>query len=285
MLHQGRCSTVARRAAAGRATDPDAGDGPPRVGTRASPIARFSATPCSLFCPPRGADLRATSSRLSATEGLTVTVGLPQPNAPSRSRRTQKVKDAQSIEQAPATRSRATAAAARTAAGSAVSESGPAVSDVTYRWFGRTNPVHRIGLRAAMTLILVATVWVGMPAPVGAQSRVYAGGAFTFVTQTHSGPDQPLGGTRSGGSLLLGVRVTPRYSVEFEPSFGGTYSSESHLLSRSVLDRACRRQKAEHLLHVPAADAGWCSRASRWRELREHEDQPACHDGEQDVLR
>lgn len=66
-----------------------------------------------------------------------------------------------------------------------------------------------------------------LPRPVSAQpqSRLYAGGALTFMTQTHSATE-PLGGTTWGGSALFGVQVSPRLAVEFEPSFGGAYSWE-----------------------------------------------------------
>lgn len=58
-----------------------------------------------------------------------------------------------------------------------------------------------------------------------AQSEVYGGAAVSFVTETHSAHN-PLGGTTWGGSLLLGMSVSPRLSVEFEPSFVGTFEGE-----------------------------------------------------------
>jgi Outer membrane protein beta-barrel domain len=77
----------------------------------------------------------------------------------------------------------------------------------------------------ARILIALAAL-VALPQAAGAQEhRVYAGGAFTFATQTHS-DEQPLGGTTIGGSALFGVRASPRVSIEFEPSFGGTHSGE-----------------------------------------------------------
>jgi hypothetical protein len=60
---------------------------------------------------------------------------------------------------------------------------------------------------------------------VAQEPRAYVGGAFNFVTQTHS-DKEPLSGTTPGGSVLIGVRVSPRLAIEFEPSFGGAYSSE-----------------------------------------------------------
>jgi hypothetical protein len=76
---------------------------------------------------------------------------------------------------------------------------------------------------------LAAVALVGLLAfpivVVAQESRVYVGGTFNVVTQTHA-DDEPLGGTTWGGSALFGVRVSPRLAVEFEPSLGGTYSWE-----------------------------------------------------------
>ena len=76
--------------------------------------------------------------------------------------------------------------------------------------------VHRnvVALVAFVAFPLVA---------VAQESRVYVGGAINFVEQTHSRAE-PLGGTTWGGSALFGVQVSPRVAVEFEPSFGRTYS-------------------------------------------------------------
>jgi hypothetical protein len=60
---------------------------------------------------------------------------------------------------------------------------------------------------------------------VAQEPRAYVGGAFNFVTQTHSN-EEPLGGTTPGGSAFFGIRVSPRLAIEFEPSFGGAYSWE-----------------------------------------------------------
>ena len=78
-----------------------------------------------------------------------------------------------------------------------------------------------------MARILIAlAALVALPQVAGAQEhRVYAGGAFTFATQTHS-DEQPLGGTTIGGSALFGVRVSHRVAIECEPSFVGTLSWE-----------------------------------------------------------
>ena len=78
-----------------------------------------------------------------------------------------------------------------------------------------------------MVRIVVAVVaLVAFPFIVAAQeSRVYVGGTFNFVTQTHS-TTEPLGGTTPGGSVLFGVQVSPRVAIEVEPSFGGRYSWE-----------------------------------------------------------
>lgn len=76
-----------------------------------------------------------------------------------------------------------------------------------------------------MVRIIVALVaLVALPRPVvGQEPRVAVGGTFNVVAQTRT-DDQPLGGTTLGGSALIGVRVAPHVAIEFEPSFGGSYS-------------------------------------------------------------
>jgi len=75
-------------------------------------------------------------------------------------------------------------------------------------------------------IIMLLSALVAVPRTVaGQEPRATVGGTINFVTQTHS-DDQPLGGTTLGGSALVGVRVAPRVAIEFEPSFGGSYSSE-----------------------------------------------------------
>jgi len=81
--------------------------------------------------------------------------------------------------------------------------------------------IERTMVRIIVALVVFATVPAGAAAQ---QSRVYAGGAIDFVTQTQS--DQPLGGTKAGARALFGVAITPRASIEFEPSSGGQYSWE-----------------------------------------------------------
>ncbi len=68
-------------------------------------------------------------------------------------------------------------------------------------------------------------VLVGLAAPTHAQQDgpLYAGGAVTAFTQTRSDA-QPLGGTTWNGSVFVGGWVSPRLAVEFEPSFGRTFS-------------------------------------------------------------
>ena len=74
------------------------------------------------------------------------------------------------------------------------------------------------------------------------ESRLYVGGTFNLVTQTHS-DGEPIGGTTQGGSALFGVQVSPRVAIEFEPSFGGrnsweyTYRPSPSLLARVVASR------------------------------------------------
>jgi hypothetical protein len=72
-----------------------------------------------------------------------------------------------------------------------------------------------------LTLTTLASV-----VPAHAQSPVYAGGSMAFVTQTGSTFEPNLGGTTWGGSVLVGVEVSPRFRVEFESSFSGAFEGE-----------------------------------------------------------
>jgi hypothetical protein len=77
------------------------------------------------------------------------------------------------------------------------------------------------GRTAIAVLVLVA-----LAAPSDAQDDgpIYAGGTFTGFTQTTS--DTPLGGTTWNGSVFVGGWVSDRLAIEFEPSFGRTFSWE-----------------------------------------------------------
>jgi hypothetical protein len=77
--------------------------------------------------------------------------------------------------------------------------------------------------RAAVALLVL----MGLAAPSDARQNgpLYAGGTFTVFTQTRSDP-QPLGGTTWNGSVFVGGWVSPRLAIEFEPSFGRTFSWE-----------------------------------------------------------
>jgi hypothetical protein len=81
-------------------------------------------------------------------------------------------------------------------------------------------------LRRFVVVALVALVALALlPSVAGAQqSPVYVGGTLNLVTQTHSSPAEPLGGTTLSGSVVFGVQVSRRVAVEFEPSFAGPYS-------------------------------------------------------------
>jgi hypothetical protein len=68
------------------------------------------------------------------------------------------------------------------------------------------------------------------------QQRVYLQAAFTATTQTHSSEEtraiqqarsllEPLGGTRSGSSLVVGIWPWAHVALEGEASFTGQYSS------------------------------------------------------------
>ena len=98
------------------------------------------------------------------------------------------------------------------------------------------------------TIAVFPFVLLAFPSIVVAQeSRVYVGGTFNFVTQTHS-DREPIGGTTQGGSALIGVQVSPRVAIEFEPSLAGRYSwppSISHRICTWSLrfGFSCRRQE------------------------------------------
>ena len=89
-----------------------------------------------------------------------------------------------------------------------------------------TRRMHKMSRHARMILLTVVTIGMGASVPAHAQPRLYAGGALTLLTRTHSATEQPLGGTTWGGSVLFGVQVSARLSVEFEPSFGGAFGQE-----------------------------------------------------------
>ena len=76
--------------------------------------------------------------------------------------------------------------------------------------------------RTAVTFVLVV---LATPSDAQQNGSLYAGGTFTAFTQTHS-DTQPLGGTTWNGSVFVGGWVSPRVAIEFEPSFGRTFSWE-----------------------------------------------------------
>jgi len=79
-----------------------------------------------------------------------------------------------------------------------------------------------------MILRISTCVIAILASPVAAAAqppRVYIGGTLDWATQTEA-DTVPLGGTVVGGRALIGVHVSPRVSVEFEPSFAGSYSWE-----------------------------------------------------------
>jgi hypothetical protein len=72
---------------------------------------------------------------------------------------------------------------------------------------------------------LVACMVLVSPVTARQDGRVYAGGTLTVFTQTR--PDSPpLGGTTWNGSVFVGDWLSPRVAIEFEPSFGRTFSWE-----------------------------------------------------------
>ena len=83
--------------------------------------------------------------------------------------------------------------------------------------------MHAFGPYSRWLVLTVVTL--GNAVSAHAQSRPYFGGAVTFVTQTRSTNLQP-GGTTWGGSVLFGVPLSPRLSVEFEPLFVGSLAEQ-----------------------------------------------------------
>jgi len=77
-------------------------------------------------------------------------------------------------------------------------------------------------------LLVLAAVSLGAAVPAYPQSRGYAGGAVSFTTETQAATPERLGGTTWSGSVVVGLQVSPRLSVEFEPSFGGEVSAEEY---------------------------------------------------------
>jgi hypothetical protein len=98
--------------------------------------------------------------------------------------------------------------------------------------------MHIMGSEAPVVSLTVLTIlFAGVAA--SAQSRIYAGGAVTFLTQTNADgrTEEQLRGTTLGGSVVLGVQVSPRLSVEFEPSFGRSFTAPEYTY-RPWIDRA-----------------------------------------------
>lgn len=77
-------------------------------------------------------------------------------------------------------------------------------------------------------LLVLAAVSLGASIPAYAQTRGYAGGAVSFMTQPQAATPERLGGTTWSGSVVVGVQVSRRLSVEFEPSFSGEISAEEY---------------------------------------------------------
>ena len=77
-------------------------------------------------------------------------------------------------------------------------------------------------------LLVLAALSLGAVIPAHAQSRGSAGGAVSFMTETPAATPERLGGTTWSGSVMVGVQVSRRLSVEFEPSFGGEISAEKY---------------------------------------------------------
>lgn len=106
-------------------------------------------------------------------------------------------------------------------------------------------------------LFLLSVMMLSGVASVHAQPRAHGGGAVTFITETHSTTNE-LGGTTWGGSLLLGVSVSPRLSVEFEPSFVRSFQGEyTYSPSRSLRARVITRRRDTFLTFQLRGRAGF----------------------------
>lgn len=83
-------------------------------------------------------------------------------------------------------------------------------------------------------LLALAAATLGVAIPAQAQSRGYAGGAVSFMTQPRAATVVQPGGTTWSGSVVVGVQLSRRWSVEFEPSFGGDLAAETYTYRPSL---------------------------------------------------
>jgi hypothetical protein len=85
-------------------------------------------------------------------------------------------------------------------------------------------------------LLLLALAAVGIALPAQAQTRGYVGGAMSVMAQPLPAEVERLGGTTWSGSVVVGAQVSRRWSVEFEPTFGGDVAAKTYTY-RPSLDR------------------------------------------------
>jgi hypothetical protein len=79
---------------------------------------------------------------------------------------------------------------------------------------------------------------LGTPSNAQPNGSFYAGGTVTGFTQTRLDKGSQLGGTTWNGSVFVGGWISPRVAIEFEPSFGRTFSGRySYHLSASPASR------------------------------------------------
>ena len=76
------------------------------------------------------------------------------------------------------------------------------------------------------TVALLVFMALGAPSDAQQNGSFYAGGTLTAFTLTRSDTPPPLGGTTWNGSVFVGGWVSPRVAIEFEPSFGPTFSGQ-----------------------------------------------------------
>ena len=73
------------------------------------------------------------------------------------------------------------------------------------------------------SLVLVMAVTVTAHTAAAQEPRAYAGATIAALAQSHS--ETEVGGTTWDASVLVGVWLKPHIAVEFEPTFGRTFSS------------------------------------------------------------
>ena len=119
--------------------------------------------------------------------------------------------------------------------------------------------------RTAVALLVLMAL--ATPSDAQQDGPIYAGGTLTALTQTHSDA-QPLGGTTWNGSAFVGGWFSPRLAIEFESSFGRTFSWEySYRQGSFTADVVASRRDT---FWAPRSGRGsvWSSPYSAWPTCR-----------------